>query len=125
VKKDEASEKFNALMDKVERYAKLHELPRKLEDSIKLFYTFQHRKKINEVGHCLPPSIILSQHDQVVFMWYGCRFIVPQHEELLTSIPGSMRGKILAHRYKYVAQLQNFVCPRRLCHPMMAGDVCA
>jgi len=33
-------------MDKVEKYASLYELPRSLEDAIKLFYTLQYKKKI-------------------------------------------------------------------------------
>ena len=48
VKKDAHQEKFNHLMDKVERYAKMHDLPRKLESSIKLCFTFQHQKRIGE-----------------------------------------------------------------------------
>ncbi|GAB5032884.1 potassium channel skor-like [Nannochloropsis oceanica] len=73
VKKDANQEKFNALMDKVERYAKMHDLPRRLESSIKLCFTFQHQKRIG------------------------------QDEEILAAIPMTMRTKILAHRYKMVA----------------------
>ena len=39
-------EKYKSMMDKVEKYSSLYGLPRRLEDSIKLFYTFQSRKKI-------------------------------------------------------------------------------
>ena len=48
VKKDANQEKFNTLMDKVERYAKMHDLPRRLESSIKLCFTFQHQKRIGQ-----------------------------------------------------------------------------
>jgi len=34
------------MMEKVEQYATLYDLPRKLEDSIKLYYTFQYKKKV-------------------------------------------------------------------------------
>jgi len=34
------------MMEKVEKYASLYEIPRKLEDAIKLFYTFQYKKKV-------------------------------------------------------------------------------
>jgi hypothetical protein len=32
----------------VERYAHMHELPRKLQDQIKLYFTFQHENRIDE-----------------------------------------------------------------------------
>jgi len=35
------------MMEKIEKYANLYELPRKLEESVKLFYTFQHKKKLD------------------------------------------------------------------------------
>lgn len=39
-------EKFKATMDQVEKYSALYNLPRKLEEAIKLFYTFQYKKKV-------------------------------------------------------------------------------
>jgi hypothetical protein len=48
VKKDVHQENFNQLMVKVERYAKMHDLPRKLQESIKLYFTFQHNNRIGE-----------------------------------------------------------------------------
>ena len=39
-------EKYKSMMEKVEKYAHLYDLPRKLEDAIVHFYTFQYRKKI-------------------------------------------------------------------------------
>jgi len=34
------------MMEKVEKYAHLYDLPRRLEDAMVHFYTFQYRKKI-------------------------------------------------------------------------------
>jgi len=47
-------EKYKAIMDKVEKYADLYGLPSKLEDAMKMFYTFQYKKKVGseeEVGN--------------------------------------------------------------------------
>ena len=56
-------EKYKTMMEKIEKYANLYELPRKLEDSVKLFYTFQHKKKLDssetvrraKIVSCGPP----------------------------------------------------------------------
>lgn len=34
------------MMDKVEKYVAMYNLPRNLEEAMKLFYTFQYRKKV-------------------------------------------------------------------------------
>lgn len=39
-------ERFKATMDQVEKYSAMYNLPRKLEDAIKLFHTFQYKKKV-------------------------------------------------------------------------------
>ncbi len=46
----------------VERYSKMHDLPRRLESSIKLCFTFQHQKRIGQdeeilVRACVPACI--------------------------------------------------------------------
>ncbi|TFJ86293.1 hypothetical protein NSK_002501 [Nannochloropsis salina CCMP1776] len=78
VKKDANQEKYKSLIDKVERYAKMHELPRRLESSIKLCFTFQHQNRIG------------------------------QDEEILSAIPMTMKTKILAYRYQMVAANEIF-----------------
>jgi hypothetical protein len=88
VKKDARQEKYNRIMTKVgrhfrglhcfatwpyalrmppppytppqvERYARMHQLPRKVEESIKLYFTFQHQRRIGE-------------HEELLVCTQGC-----------------------------------------------------
>jgi len=49
------------MMEKVEKYSILYGLPRRLEEAVKLFYTFQYKKKIgaNETVGSICTSFIL------------------------------------------------------------------
>lgn len=99
----------------MERYAKMHELPRRLESSIKLCFTFQHQKRIGQDEEILVRRVAGRA---LLLFWFGrfaCSYqltlpppIPTPHPRQQAAIPMTMRSRILAHRYQMVAANEIF-----------------